>query len=307
MDEPGRRLVWIRSTDAGDGSRVTLASATAKATMPTRARAITAARANVGPSDRRCSTGGRGAVGAAFGVRVLGVRAFGVRVLSVPALSVRVLPVRVLPVPVLPVRVFAVRAFAVSVAPEPFLDVTDLPVPLPVPLAESPFAESPLADSPLPEPDFGSAAFLGLGVTHSSASRTAISRNPPRVAAIVFPAALTPGGRPYSDVVARARQQVVRVHDPVGVALFGQETLPVCGEVLVDGVPGDHRVEAGLVPVGLGPQHPAEPLRLLLAGAERPRDLDGDRRLGQVDREVRDLGHHQHRDLALPERLEKLL
>ena len=72
-------------------------------------------------------------------------------------------------------------------------------------------------------------------------------------------------------------------------------------------VAGDDRVEVGLVAVGLRPQHPAQPLRLLLAGAEGARDLDGDRRLRQVDGEVRDLRHDQHADLALPERVEELL
>src|SRR5690606_3146515 len=103
------------------------------------------------------------------------------------------------------------------------------------------------------------------------------------------------------------RQQFVRVHDPVRVALLRQEPLAVCREVLVDGVPGDHGVEVRLVTVRLGPQHPAEPLRLLLAGAEGARRLDGDRRLRQVDREVGDLRHHQHADLALAERREQLL
>lgn len=32
---------------------------------------------------------------------------------------------------------------------------------------------------------------------------------------------------------------VLGVHDPVGIPLFGQEPLALCGEVLVQGVPGD--------------------------------------------------------------------
>ena len=43
---------------------------------------------------------------------------------------------------------------------------------------------------------------------------------------------------------------------------FGQAVL---GEVLVDGVAGDDRVEVRGASVGLGPQQPAEPLGLLLA------------------------------------------
>src|SRR3954451_2533367 len=111
---------------------------------------------------------------------------------------------------------------------------------------------------------------------------------------------LVGGGAPQvTDVVA--------VDDAVGVALLGQEPLPVGGEVLVHGVARGDGVEARGAPVGLGPQHPAEPLCLLLARAERARHLDRDRRLGQVDGEVRDLGHDQQVDLAGPERVEELL
>ncbi len=107
------------------------------------------------------------------------------------------------------------------------------------------------------------------------------------------------GGRPparsraTSDVLVR-RQQLVGVDDPVRVALLGQEALAVRREVLVDGVAGDDRVEARLVPVRLRPQHPAQPLGLLLARAEGAGDLDRDRRLRQVDGEVRDLRDDQH-------------
>ncbi|CAG6393849.1 exported hypothetical protein [Actinacidiphila cocklensis] len=58
MDAPGRRFVWIKESDDGDGTSVTFASAAAKATMQTMAAAMTAARASVGPRVRRCSTGG---------------------------------------------------------------------------------------------------------------------------------------------------------------------------------------------------------------------------------------------------------
>ena len=102
-------------------------------------------------------------------------------------------------------------------------------------------------------------------------------------------------------------QHVVGVDDPVGVALLGEEPLPVGGEVGVDGVAGDDRVEVRGAPVALGPQHPAEALGLLLAGAERAGHLDRDARLGQVDREVRDLADHEQPDLAGAERLVQLL
>ena len=105
----------------------------------------------------------------------------------------------------------------------------------------------------------------------------------------------------------RSGEEVLRVDDRVGVALLGEEPLPVGGELRVDGVAGDDRVEVRGPAVGLRPQQPAEPLGLLLARAERPRDLDRDRGLGQVDREVRDLGDDQQLDLAGPERLEQPL
>ena len=65
--------------------------------------------------------------------------------------------------------------------------------------------------------------------------------------------------------------EVLGVDDPVGVALLGEEALPVLGELGVDGVAGDDRVEVRGLALGLGAQQPAEPLRLLLPGAERAR------------------------------------
>jgi hypothetical protein len=64
------------------------------------------------------------------------------------------------------------------------------------------------------------------------------------------------------------RERVFGVHDAVGVSLFSEEPLTVRREVGVHGVSSDHGVEAGSDPFRLGPQQPAEPLRLLLAGAE---------------------------------------
>ena len=54
----------------------------------------------------------------------------------------------------------------------------------------------------------------------------------------------------------------------------------------------------GLAAVLLGANDPTEPLGLLLARAEGARDLDGHARPGQVDGEVRDLGHHQCTDIS---------
>ena len=59
--------------------------------------------------------------------------------------------------------------------------------------------------------------------------------------------------------------EVLGVDDGVGVALLGQEALPVGGVLLVGGVAGDDRVEVGLAAVLLGAHDPSEPLGLLLA------------------------------------------
>src|SRR3954453_9010897 len=79
-----------------------------------------------------------------------------------------------------------------------------------------------------------------------------------------------------------APSEVGGVEDRVGVALLGQEALALGRELLVVGVAGDDRVEVGLAAVCLGARPPAEPLRLLLAAAERAGDLHGHRGLGQV-------------------------
>src|SRR4051794_14177650 len=60
--------------------------------------------------------------------------------------------------------------------------------------------------------------------------------------------------------------------DRGGVALLGREALALGRDLRVVGVAGDARVEVGWAAAGLGAQHPAEPLRLLLAAAERAGD-----------------------------------
>ena len=57
----------------------------------------------------------------------------------------------------------------------------------------------------------------------------------------------------------------------------------------------------GGLAVGLGAQDAPQALRLLLARAERARDLDRDVGVGQVDGEVGDLGDDQQLQLAAPE------
>ncbi len=81
----------------------------------------------------------------------------------------------------------------------------------------------------------------------------------------------------------------------------------MCGVLGVERVAGHHRVEVGLAAVVLGSQQPAQPLSLLLAGAERTRNLDGDRRFRQIDREVRDLADDQLLDLTRPKTVEQFL
>src|ERR1700712_2787424 len=95
--------------------------------------------------------------------------------------------------------------------------------------------------------------------------------------------------------------QVGRIHDAVGVALLGEEALPVLGEVGVDGVAADDGVEARRLRLALRSQQATEALCLLLPGAEAARDLDRHGGLGEVDGEVRHLRHHEQVDLALAE------
>src|SRR6185436_10032612 len=83
-------------------------------------------------------------------------------------------------------------------------------------------------------------------------------------------------------------QQLVRLHDPVAIALLGQEELAVVGEIELLGVAGDQSIEVRLAPIGLGAQDAAEALGLLLARPEGARDLDEQLGVGQVEREVAD-------------------
>lgn len=100
---------------------------------------------------------------------------------------------------------------------------------------------------------------------------------------------------------------VLGVHDAVGITLLGQEPLPFGGEVLVERVAGNQRVEACGPAVLLGPQEPAQALRLLLPGAEGTGNLDRDGGFREVDGEIRHLGHHQSLELALPEGIKEFL
>src|SRR4051794_241423 len=116
-----------------------------------------------------------------------------------------------------------------------------------------------------------------------------------------------PRRRGLDRLERRWSRSVVGVADGVGVPLLGQEALAVGGEVGVDGVAADDRVEVRGLALGLRAEQSAEPLRLLLAGAERARHLD--RHLGgrEVDGEVGDLGHHEQVDLARAESVEEPL
>src|SRR5690349_23702789 len=82
--------------------------------------------------------------------------------------------------------------------------------------------------------------------------------------------------RQVSSGIQCAVEQAERfgVLDGVAVALLSQEKLPVGGEILVARVTCHNRVEVGRPPVRFGPQNAPQPLRLLLARAERAGDLD---------------------------------
>src|SRR5690606_14541790 len=95
--------------------------------------------------------------------------------------------------------------------------------------------------------------------------------------------------------------------DRVRVPLLGEEALAVLREILIDSVARDERVERGRHIGRLRAQQPPETLRLPLARAERPRDLDRYRGIGQIDREVRDLRDDENALLAGAERLEEAL
>ena len=62
---------------------------------------------------------------------------------------------------------------------------------------------------------------------------------------------------------------------------------------------GDQREEVGRAPIPLRAQDPPEPLRLLLARAERARYLDEHVGIGQVDGEVPHLRQHDALQRAL--------
>ena len=98
---------------------------------------------------------------------------------------------------------------------------------------------------------------------------------------------------------------VVSIHDPVAVALFGQEALAVLGEVRINGVAGDDRVEVRSATIGLRAQYSTEALSLLLPGAECAGDLNRHGGFWQVDGEVGNLAHHKDGDLPIAEGLEE--
>ena len=49
-------------------------------------------------------------------------------------------------------------------------------------------------------------------------------------------------------------EQVIGVGDPVGVALFGEESLTMCRILRIESVARDHRIEVSLTAVVLGSQ-----------------------------------------------------
>src|SRR4051812_25894843 len=93
--------------------------------------------------------------------------------------------------------------------------------------------------------------------------------------------------------------------DLIAIPLLGEKELTASGVIQLDRIPCDQCVEHCLTAPSavdvsrntLRTQDSPKPLRLLLPAAERPRNLDGDVRVGQVDREIRDLADDQSRNL----------
>src|SRR5438132_11500851 len=92
----------------------------------------------------------------------------------------------------------------------------------------------------------------------------------------------------------------VRVEDIVPVALLGEEKLTACGEFLVTGVTRNQRIEMGKQAVAFGAQDSTQPLRFFLARAKRAAHLNGDVRIRQVNRKVRNLRYDEQALLAAP-------
>src|SRR3546814_13601974 len=61
---------------------------------------------------------------------------------------------------------------------------------------------------------------------------------------------------------ATVRSQIVLVDDPIGIALLGEEPLPVLREVRVHRVARDDRVEVRGLPLRLGPQQASQALQI---------------------------------------------
>ena len=69
------------------------------------------------------------------------------------------------------------------------------------------------------------------------------------------------------------------IHDRVTVALFGEEKLPVMGEVHFSRVSADKRVEVRRFRAILRPENSAQTLGFFLAASERAGNLDHDVRV----------------------------
>src|SRR5215217_8315792 len=106
-------------------------------------------------------------------------------------------------------------------------------------------------------------ASFGRSAVRSSSARAACGEDGDVAASSV-------GGlvHPVGAVDLTGSGQVGGVDDRVRVALLGEEALSVGGVLAVEGVAADHREEVRLAAVGLGPEHPAQPLGLLLPRPE---------------------------------------
>src|SRR5207249_7204167 len=83
-----------------------------------------------------------------------------------------------------------------------------------------------------------------------------------------------------------SRRERGLVDNFVAIALFGEEELAVVGKIHFARVTSDERVEVRWLRTVLGTKNSTEPLRLLLATAERARHLNHDVGIRQVDGEV---------------------
>ena len=119
-----------------------------------------------------------------------------------------------------------------------------------------------------------SCSSLTLRFLRNSGVRTSVdaplTRLEPRDRCEGAPAGSLPGVGDESALVCEESVELIRIHDPVAVALLGEEQLAVGGEVLIARVARDHGVERRLLAALLGAEDPTEALGLFLTAAIGP-------------------------------------